>query len=136
MQHLEFLKQIHDILLLLFKVHIFWEGHKILQNLPLTFDHMYCSQKLGEDFAKFLWPSQNIWTLLYTMNYITRILLFLEQIFIWKSYAKLFVKSGIGDYLSCILSVPNCLEQAQNFCARSKIDLHIVLFTNFLCQSA
>ena len=21
---------------------------------------MYCSQKLGEDFAKFLWPSQNI----------------------------------------------------------------------------
>ena len=35
------------------KVHIFWEGHKILQNLPLTFDRMYCSQKLGEDFAKF-----------------------------------------------------------------------------------
>ena len=26
---------------------------------------MYCSQKLGEDFAKFLWPSQNIWTLPY-----------------------------------------------------------------------
>ena len=35
------------------KVHIFWEGHKILWNLPLTFDCMYCSQKLGEDFAKF-----------------------------------------------------------------------------------
>ena len=45
------------------KVHIFWEGHKILRNLPLTFDRMYCSQKLGEDFAKILWPSQNIWTL-------------------------------------------------------------------------
>ena len=28
-----------------FKVHIFWEGHKILRNLPLTFDCMYCSQK-------------------------------------------------------------------------------------------
>ena len=27
------------------KVHIFWEGHKILQNLHLTFDCMYCSQK-------------------------------------------------------------------------------------------
>ena len=27
------------------KVHIFWEGHKILRNLPLTFDCMYCSQK-------------------------------------------------------------------------------------------
>ena len=36
-----------------FKVHIFWEGHKILKNLHLTFDCMYCSQKLGEDFAKF-----------------------------------------------------------------------------------
>ena len=35
------------------KVHIFWDGHKILQNLHLTFDCMYCSQKLGEDFAKF-----------------------------------------------------------------------------------
>ena len=37
----------------------------LLQNLPLTFDRMYCSQKLGEDFAKFLWPSQNIWTLIF-----------------------------------------------------------------------
>ena len=27
------------------KVHIFWEGHKILQNLPLTFDCMYCSKR-------------------------------------------------------------------------------------------
>ena len=47
-----------------FKVHIFWEGHKILRNLPLTFDRMYCSQKLEENFAKILWTSQNIWTLL------------------------------------------------------------------------
>ena len=36
-----------------FKVHIFWEGHKILRNIQLTFDYMYFSQKLGEDFAKF-----------------------------------------------------------------------------------
>ena len=27
------------------KVHIFWEGHKILRNLLFTFDCMYCSQK-------------------------------------------------------------------------------------------
>ena len=33
---------------------------KILRNLPLTFDCMYCSQKLVEDFAQFLCPSQNI----------------------------------------------------------------------------
>ena len=26
----------------------------------VTVTSMYCSQKLGEDFAKFLWPSQNI----------------------------------------------------------------------------
>ena len=36
-----------------YKVHIFWEGHKILQNLHLTFDFKYWSQKWGEDFAKF-----------------------------------------------------------------------------------
>ena len=35
------------------KVHIFWEGHKILRNLLLTFDYSTYSQKLGEDFAKF-----------------------------------------------------------------------------------
>ena len=35
------------------KVHIFWEGHKILRNLPLTFDYSTNRQKLGEDFAKF-----------------------------------------------------------------------------------
>ena len=35
------------------KVHIFWEGHKILRNLHLTFDYSTYSQKLGEDFATF-----------------------------------------------------------------------------------
>ena len=35
------------------KVHIFWEGHINLQNLRLTFDCIYCSQKLGEDISKF-----------------------------------------------------------------------------------
>ena len=38
------------------KVHIFWEGHKILRNLHLTFDWWR--------FPKILWPSQNIWTLI------------------------------------------------------------------------
>ena len=27
-------------------------------------EHKFIGQKLGEDFAKFLWPSQNIWTLI------------------------------------------------------------------------
>ena len=35
------------------KVHIFWEGHKILRNLHLTFNYSTYSQKLEEDFAKF-----------------------------------------------------------------------------------
>ena len=30
--------------LLFIKVHILWEGHKILWNLHLNFDCMYCSQ--------------------------------------------------------------------------------------------
>ena len=30
---------------LFIKVHIFWEGHKILRNLSLTFVCMYCRQK-------------------------------------------------------------------------------------------
>ena len=45
----------------LFKVHIFWEGHKILRNLPLTFDWHYI--KVRGRFRKFFWPSQNTWTL-------------------------------------------------------------------------
>ena len=44
---------LYTFMTVIHKVHIFWEGHKILQNLHLTFDCMYCSQKLGEDFAKF-----------------------------------------------------------------------------------
>ena len=40
-------------LIFFFKVHIFWEGHKILRNHHLTFDYSTYSQKFGEDFAKF-----------------------------------------------------------------------------------
>ena len=32
-------------LILLYKVHIFWEGYKILQNLHLTFDWHYLGQE-------------------------------------------------------------------------------------------
>mgnify|MGYP007025462761 CR=1 FL=1 len=34
------------------KVHIFWEGHKILQNLHCKFDRYYIRQIYGGDFAK------------------------------------------------------------------------------------
>ena len=46
------------------KVHIFWEGHKNFAKSPPFFDWYYIQSKKGGDFAKFLWPSQNIWTLL------------------------------------------------------------------------
>ena len=39
------------------KVHIFWEGHKILINIRQVFVLCTASQII-------LWPSQNIWTLL------------------------------------------------------------------------
>ena len=35
------------------KVRIFWEGHKILRNLHLTFVYSTYRQKQGGDFAKF-----------------------------------------------------------------------------------
>ena len=35
------------------KVHIFWEGHKILRNLHRKFDRYYIGQIYGGDFAKF-----------------------------------------------------------------------------------
>ena len=35
------------------KVHIFWEGHKILWNLHQLFEWQYIEQIIGGDFAKF-----------------------------------------------------------------------------------
>ena len=37
----------------IYKVHIFWEGHKILQNLHRRFEWHYIRQIYGRDFAKF-----------------------------------------------------------------------------------
>ena len=39
----------------LIKVHIFWEGHKILQNLHVTFVCMYCRRKveISQNFGSF-----------------------------------------------------------------------------------
>ena len=36
-----------------YKVYIFGEGHKILQNLHQLFDWQYIGQIIGGDFAKF-----------------------------------------------------------------------------------
>ena len=38
---------------ILFKVHIFWEGHKLLRNLHRRFDRYYIGQIYGGDFSKF-----------------------------------------------------------------------------------
>ena len=40
-------------ILILYVVHIFWEGHKILRNLHLLIDLEYIEQIIGGDFAKF-----------------------------------------------------------------------------------
>ena len=44
-----------------FKVHILWEGHKILRNFHLTFVCMYCRQRWR--LRKILWLSQSVQTL-------------------------------------------------------------------------
>ena len=55
------------------KVHVFWEGHKMLRILHLTFDWHYIRRKywlalhktkVRWRFRKILWPSQNMWTLI------------------------------------------------------------------------
>ena len=58
------------------KAQIFWEGHKILRNLHLTFDSLALhSTKVRWRFRKILWPSQNIWnhisTIFFTWNFLT-----------------------------------------------------------------
>ena len=45
---------------LIYIVHIFWESHKILWNLHVTFD---TQSKVRWIFRKIKWPSQNMWTL-------------------------------------------------------------------------
>ena len=42
------------------KVHIFWEGHKILKNLHRRFDRYYIGQIYGGDFAKIVAFSEDM----------------------------------------------------------------------------
>ena len=49
---------------LIVKVHIFWEGHKIFAKFSPNFWLQYIRSKVRGRFRKILWPSQNIWTLL------------------------------------------------------------------------
>ena len=68
------------------KVHIFWEGHKILRNLPLTFDCSTYSQKLGEDFVKFCGLFR-----------------------IYELYVPLFLDSSTNHNILCSGSMTSCL---------------------------
>jgi len=45
------------------KVRLFWESHKFLQNLHLSFVYSTIKTKVRWRLYKILWPSQNIWTL-------------------------------------------------------------------------
>ena len=46
------------------KVQIFWEGHKKLKNNSQILWNLLSNVKKSGRFFKFLWPSQNIWTLI------------------------------------------------------------------------
>ena len=45
-------------------MNIFWEGHKNMTKFPSWFDAYEVKKNQLGDFVIFLWPSQNIWTLL------------------------------------------------------------------------
>ena len=64
-----FFKYINGHISFFFKVHIFWEYHKIFEKIHLYFDWHYIlvllhtKTKIRWRFRKILWPSQNIWTI-------------------------------------------------------------------------
>ena len=89
------------------KVHIFWEGLKILQNLLLPFDCTYC---------KIVWPSQNIWTLCGFMS---------------NSHNK-FLTVSICSYLIEVECKFNLIHSAHQFKVDSFDTLHLVRDT--LCD--
>ena len=68
----------------LFKVHIFWEGHKILRNLHRRFDRYYIGQIYGGDFAK-------ICGLLRIYELYLKFLSYLYLKCIWDPYQNTFV---------------------------------------------
>ena len=91
----------HDFFL---KVHIFWEGHKILQNLPLTFVCMYCSQKVGEDVAKFC-GLLRIYELYYMCFFKSEVHMLIISTSEYKTTQKNFFQSqGVTDcWSNCII---------------------------------
>ena len=93
------------------KVHIFWEGHKILQNLHLTFDYLqYIQSKVRWRFRKILWPSQNTWTLTVPLVYLNSS--------IWNSTGNIFFCFG-----TCKQEFTNTHKYKLNF--NLKIELRI-----------
>ena len=46
-------EQSRSVVIFLVKVHIFYEGHKILRNLLQLFDWQYVGQIIDGDFTKF-----------------------------------------------------------------------------------
>ena len=92
------------------KVHIFWEGHKILRNLPLTFDCSTYSQKQGEDFANFLAFSEYINIII--CHFFQNEQMSLNDLF-WNNTAdKLFWK--IGMVLMRLTKIPNFTSIKRN----------------------
>ena len=100
-----------------FKVHLFWESHKISRNLPLTFDCMYCSQKWGEDFAK-LCGLLRIYELYHSVECWSECFLFSLRNFILQSsitikkmwMAKDFGKSIFGTSFVFLTKLPIILQ--------------------------
>ena len=79
------------IALLTVKVHILWEGHKILRNLNHLFDWQYVGQIFGGDFAKFVAFSEYLNITRYRQNKRLYKLLYLRGVHfrlrVWEAFA-------------------------------------------------
>ena len=80
------------------KVHIFWEGHKILQNLHQLFVICkYCQSNNWWRFRKILWPSRNIGTLtILILNWLYFWMIKPPEWFRW--FLTLKLKSDLGTF--------------------------------------
>ena len=87
------------------KVHIFWEGHKILQNLHRRLDRYYIGQIYGGDFAKFYGLYMNF------ITYLTRLVNVVDE-------RPLSLVHSIIATAHCTCTIPECSSSCYYYLTR------------------